>query len=113
MCFFEEEITQLKNITPNLCIAEEGGYTYIFIEGLKLPDNCQPKIVDALLCPTPICVYKSRLYFSQKIEGCPPSRNWNGNLRAIDRNWFAISWQSNDGLKLHEMLSIHINALRI
>ena len=111
MNFDETQIIELKNITPNLSIAEEGGYEFILIEGLKLPDGCQPTVVDALLCPTPREGYQSRLYFSEKIGGCP-ARNWNGNIRVLERNWYAISWQVPSGLKLFEILFVHLKALR-
>jgi hypothetical protein len=112
MNYSENEINGLKSIAPNLSTIQEGGYTYIFIKDLILPENCEPKIIDALLCPAPCPGYNSRLYFSEKIEGCPP-RNWNGKLRAVNQNWFAISWQiKTPNLTLSEMLSIHLKALK-
>jgi len=113
MNFSENQINGLKSITPNLKTVQEGGYSYFYIEGLKLPEGCLPNIVDALLCPTPLPNYQSRLYFSSKISGLGSSgRNWNGKLRAIGQNWFAISWQTKSGLSLVEMLSIHLKALK-
>lgn len=111
MPFPEEQINELKSIAPNLSVAQEGGYTYLFIKDLRLPEHCDPAVVDALFCPTPKDGYTSRLYFPQIIGGIP-SRNWNGNLRALERNWYAISWQMQPGLRLAEMLINHLNALR-
>lgn len=111
MIFSEEEISELKTIAPNLSIAQEGGYTYILISGLLLPDCCQPTIVDALLCSLPREGYNSRLFFSEQIAG-GSVRNWNGNIRVLGRNWFAISWQTQPGLRLAEILSVHLKALR-
>lgn len=107
----ENQINGLKSITPNLKIVQEGGYNYFYIEGLKLPEGCLPNIVDALFCPTTIQGYPSRLYFSSKITGCP-SRTWNGDIRAIGKNWYAVSWRMKDGLSLAEMFSIHLKALK-
>jgi hypothetical protein len=110
MNFDEKQIAELKKITPNLSYAQEGGYDYILIENLHLPDGCQPQIVDALLCPTPRDGYQSRLFFSVQITG--QARNWNGNIRVLERNWFAISWQVPPGLRLYEILLVHLRSLR-
>lgn len=111
MHFPEEEINELQTIVPNLSLAQEGGYTYIHIGGLILPDGCQPANVDALLCSTPRDGYNSRLFFSQQIAG-GSIQNWNGNIRVLERNWYAISWQTQPGLRLAEILSVHLKALR-
>lgn len=111
MSYPQSEIDELKVIAPNLSIAQEGGYSYLLIEKLQLPEGCQPNVVDALLCPTPHSQYQSRLFFSQKITGCPP-RNWNGSLRVLGKNWSAISWQIPAGLRLAEILLLHLKPLR-
>jgi len=111
MKFSEEEIVELKAIIPSVSYANEGGYDYLLLENLVLPDGCQPGVVDVLLCPNPREGYQSRLFFASKIAG-GPLRNWNGNIRALGRNWYAVSWATKPGLKLVEMLSIHLKALR-
>ncbi|ADB42777.1 conserved hypothetical protein (plasmid) [Spirosoma linguale DSM 74] len=112
MFFPEGQIDELKTIAPNLSVAQEGGYTYVFIENLRLPNNCQPAVVNALLCPTPRDGYNSRLFFSEMINGAP-ARNWNGQIRVLGTNWYGISWQiQQSGLRLSEILINHINALR-
>ncbi|WP_108425040.1 hypothetical protein [Flagellimonas amoyensis] len=110
MSFAQKEIDELKKVAPDLKIIQEGGYTFFYIEKLLLPDGCVPNIIEALLCPTPHSGYPCRLFFSSQISGCP-ARNWNGNLRVIGRNWFAISWKTKSGLTLLEMVSIHLKAL--
>ncbi|WP_018629570.1 hypothetical protein [Niabella aurantiaca] len=110
--FPQDQIEELKRIAPNLCFAEEGGYPYILIEQLQLPDGCQPAMVDVLLCPKPRDGYKSRLFFPQVITGIP-ARNWNGNIRVLERNWCAMSWQVPEGLRLAEVLLIHLKALKL
>ena len=111
MEFPQDQIEELKQIAPSLSIAEEGGYTFIRIEELKLPDHCKPSEVEALLCPVPRDGYNSRLFFSSIITG-GPQRNWNGNIRVLDKNWHAISWRTNTKLRLAQMLMVHLNALR-
>lgn len=113
MCFPQDQIDELKLIAPLLSVAEEGGYTYILIEKLMLPDGCEPSIIDALLCPTPTKDgYNSRLFFSDKISGCP-ERNWNGSIRVLERNWVGISWQTRpEEKRLLEILQIHLSAFR-
>jgi hypothetical protein len=111
MDFPQDQIDELKQIAPSLNIAEEGGYTFILIEKLKLPDHCSPTEIDALLCPTPRDGYHSRLFFSSMVTG-GPQRNWNGNIRVLGKNWHAVSWRTKEGLRLAQMLMIHLNALR-
>lgn len=111
MIFPQEQIEELKRIAPNLCLAEEGGYPYILIEQLQLPDGCQPASADVLLCPKPRDGYASRLFFQQVITEIP-ARNWNGNIRVLERNWWAMSWRVPEGLRLAEILLIHLKALK-
>lgn len=113
MNFDKKQIEDLKRIAPNLSKAEEGGYSFILIEGLFLPSNCNPNKVDALLCPSPKDGYQSRLFLEAKVNGCSPSLNWNGYIRVLDRNWHAISWQTLSNLTLSQMLLTHLNAFRI
>lgn len=111
MTFEQDQIEELKRIAPNLCIAEEGGLPYMLIRQLQLPEGCQPAIADVLLCPKPRDGYESRLFFPQIITGIP-GHNWNGNLRALERNWYAISWKVPGNLRLAETLLIHLKAFR-
>jgi hypothetical protein len=111
MSFPQDQIDELKRIAPDLCFAEEGGLPYILIRQLQLPDGCTPASTDVLLCPRPRDGYESRLFFPQVITGIPP-RNWNGKLRSLERNWFAMSWRVPGGLRLAETLIIHLKALK-
>jgi hypothetical protein len=112
MTFSQDQINELKKIAPFISEADEGGYTYILIDKLRLPGNCIPIELRALLCPAVLEGYNSRLYLSEKPTGCPLSLNWNGNRRVLNQTWFAFSWQTPSDLRLSEMLLIHINALR-
>jgi hypothetical protein len=111
MKFPEEEINELIAIIPSVSYANEGGYDYLLLEQLKLPDGCQPAVLDVLLCPNPREGYQSRLFFASEVIG-GPQRNWNSNIRALGRNWYAVSWATSPGLKLIEMLAVHLKALR-
>jgi hypothetical protein len=112
MEFPENQINELKSIAPNLSIAQDGGITYIRIDSLQLPEGCSPQIVNALLCPFKKDGYESSLFYSELIKG-GPSRNWNRNgVRILGENWYAVSWKVNAGLRLVEMLQIHLKALR-
>lgn len=108
MDFPQDQIEELKKVSSSVGIATEGGYTYILLEKLRLPEGCVPVEVDALLCPMPHTGYLSRLFFAEKING-GANGNWNGNIRVLDRNWFAISWQTNSqNISLIEKLMIHL-----
>ena len=104
----EEQLNELKEYFGEIKTYQEGGLNYLYISNLALPVGCNPTKVDALLCPQLKDGYYSRFYVSEKIYGV--SRNWNSVVRILDRNWFAISWQSKPGLTLFQMISLHIDA---
>lgn len=109
MGFSQKEVDDLKKVAPELKKIQEGGHTFFYIEKLMLPDGCNPNVVEALLCPNNHSGYPNRLFFSAKVSS-PQTRNWNGQLRVIGRNWYGISWRTKTGLTLLEMLSIHLKA---
>lgn len=107
----KDQIEELKQIAPSLRIAEEGGNSFILMEQLKLPAHCTPSVADALLCPHPHSGYDSRLFFSVVPAGIP-GRTWNGQIRVLDRTWYAASWRCANGLRLAELLMVHLKVLR-
>lgn len=112
MDFPTDQIDELKKIAPSLCVAQEGGISFIRITGFTLPDGCDPAIADILLCPAPRDGYPSTLYYSKQIN-CSKALNWNRtNVRILDSNWFAVSWRVSSGLRLAELLLVHLRALR-
>ena len=111
MQFTQDQIDELKQIAPILSYIEDGGHSYFLIKQHTLPEGCNPPVMDLLLCPSVHTGYNSRLFFSQTITGCP-TRNWNGNLRLLDKNWVAISWNVPAGLRLAETLLVHLKAFR-
>lgn len=111
LIFPNTQIAELKQISSDLEIAEEGGLTYIRIPGLKLPAGCIPSVCDVLLCPEPRDSYMSRLFFPVQIAGCA-ERNWNAQLRILGQNWHAFSWAAPEKMRLAETLIFHLNGLR-
>lgn len=111
MEFPKDQIDELKQVSPTLRVAEEGGYAYFFLENYPMPKGCSPANIDILLCPQPKNGYNSILYFAVKPAGCP-ARNWNGNVHVLSRNWYSFSWQTQSGHTLLQMLQIHLNALK-
>src|SRR4051812_6668783 len=111
MAFPKDQIEELKKLFLKVQLCEEGGATFFLIPALTLPDHCKPTVADALLCPTPRDGYKSRLFFSEKIQVSKPP-NWNATIRIVERNWFAYSWETTDGLRLAQMIPEHLRGLR-
>ena len=106
-----EQLDILKNIYPGTQKLQEGEIIYYYIPGMNLPDGCSPSKTDVLLCPSMRDGYSSRLFFAEKITGCP-TRNWNFEGRILDRTWYGISWRLNSKHTLVQMVSAHLDALR-
>lgn len=110
-----DQVEELKGVSP-VSEFDEGGATFLLLPTFKLPDGCLPSSVDLLLCPTPRDGYNSRLFFAERVQ--PPQTpgrqalNWNGTARIAERNWQAFSWRTPSGLRLAQMLSIHLKALQ-
>jgi hypothetical protein len=93
MEYSKEQLEELRSYCFKLCTLLEGGVTFLYLEGLRLPKGCEPQVCCALLCPVARDGYPSRLYFSEQIKS-PFARNWNvTNARIGERNWFAFSWR--------------------
>lgn len=105
------EVSELFALYPGAQSVSEAGVTFVLLPGLALPAGCIPPVVDALLCPSPRDGYESRLYFSANIAG-GPARNWNGSVRIAERNWVAVSWRTAAGLRMAQMVSSHLDAVR-
>jgi hypothetical protein len=111
-----DQVEELKLIASSLAVCEEGGVSFILIPKSKLPNGCAPSEMDLLLCPSPRDGYNSRLFFAERVQ--PPAKpgrealNWNGSIRIAERNWQAFSWRTPEGLRLAQMLSIHLKALQ-
>lgn len=112
MQFPEEQVAELREICPGALQCEEGGIPYFFLPKLSTPDGCSPEQVDALLCPSALHGYNSRLFLAQRITS-PQPRNWNFEARILERMWHAISWGIPEtNLRLAQMLALHLRAFR-
>ena len=111
--FSIEQIANLKLVCPAVQKADEGGVTFYMLPRLQLPAGCEPREVDALLCPASHSGYNSRLFFSEVIK-TPQQRNWNAQgVRILERNWHAFSWQvTATGLSLVQILQEHLDGLK-
>ena len=89
----KEQTDELKSYCSKLSAFTEGGVTFLYLEGLRLPAGCDPQVCDGLLCPVPRDGYPSRLYLLVQVKS-PYTRNWNvSNARIGEKNWFAFSWK--------------------
>lgn len=112
----EDQVQELKTVASDISSCAEGGIEYVLIPKLKLPDGCTPSEVDALLCPKPRGDgYESRLFFAAKVECSRPLKqalNWNGNVRVLERNWYAYSYKVDANLGLKQMVAAHLGAFK-
>jgi hypothetical protein len=105
-----EQTEELKRYCATLAELTDGGVTFLYVGGLRLPAGCEPSICDALLCPVEKDGYPSRLYLSVQVVS-RYTRNWNcSNARIGERNWFAFSWKVNlASPTLSQLLVAHLN----
>ena len=106
------ELDELLQLCPELQQAEEAGVMYYLLPQLAMPTGVTPARVDALLCPTPRDGYQSRLYLSDRVAGGKQLLNWNAQIRVLERNWQAVSYRTPGGLRLAQMVAIHLGAFR-
>lgn len=114
MALKDPEVAELKKFFPNLSRIEVGENEMVLISPLILPQGCNPRTVDALLCPFTRDGYTSRLFLSVKVDHTGPGKNWNADGVIIaGRKWWAVSWKTNrDDLTLREMLLTHLDAFK-
>jgi hypothetical protein len=107
----EDQLQELKAISPALDVGTQGGRDYVVLPGF-LRAGSPPRAIDLLLCPHERDGYPSRLFLSEKISG-RPGLNWNSEARILDRNWFAFSFRvPHSDLRLAQLLGAHLRALR-
>lgn len=107
----EEWKSEFVSVFPNATFLQEGGYKYIYVPELALPEGCKPEKSAILLCICPKDGYDSRLYFPLPVVG-PIGRNWNSNIYLLDSNWHSISWRTQAGLSYLEMLMVNLRAFK-
>jgi hypothetical protein len=111
MSITDAEIEELLKLQPKATHASEGGRDYFLLPNLALPAGCEPSIIDALLCVTEESGYKCSLFFAQEIK-TPTPKNWNRtNKRILERNWFAYSYQTPDGLNVPQKFIIQYDGI--
>jgi hypothetical protein len=110
MTYSSIEMEELRVLAGAVSCTTEGGVTLFLLQPLQLPEGCTPPQVEALLCPSPRDGYDSRLYFAQLVQG-RVQRNW-AEHRLVDRNWWAFSWRTQPGLRLAQMVAIHLRGLQ-
>jgi len=114
--FPADQIDALKSAYSTLSLIEEGSFKFILIEGLKLPDGCEPRMVNGLLCPMHRDGYPSRLFLSLKIIHRGKGQNWNppGGSIIQGQQWWAVSWKTTrPNQTLLEMVLDHLEAFRV
>jgi hypothetical protein len=108
----DDEVQELKLLCPGVRQGVEAGVTYFLLPDLTLPAGRIPETTDALLCPSGRDGYPSRLFFATQVTG-GQGTNWNAvRVRIFERDWYALSWRIPAGLRLAQMLSAHLAALR-
>lgn len=112
------QVSQLKAYYPKLSSFEVGEgdakIPYVVIDDLDLPEGCQPRRVQGLLCPCTRDGYTSRLFLSEKVTHKGPGTNWNAAGVPIgSRSWWAVSWRTGtENLTLLGMLLAHLKAFK-
>ena len=111
MNFPDDQMEEFKRTFPTAKLAVEGGTTFFLLPQWQLPENCAPRTVDLLFCPTARDGYNSRLFFAQSMS-LPKTRNWiSKNVQILGRSWFAYSWKVEEGLTITERLTAHLYSI--
>lgn len=104
-----EHLEELQLVCEGAKEIREGGQVYIHLPALKLPDGCNLKEVEALLCLSPHGSYPTRLFLAQ-----PAGRGANPSTHCIlGRTWHTWSWNHvPNSLRPIEVLAEHLRGLR-
>ena len=104
-----EHLSELQFVCEGAREICEGVQVYIHLAALKLPDGCNLKEVEALLCVSPHSGYPTRLFLAQ-----PAGRGANPSTHCIlGRTWHTWSWNNvPNTLRPVEILVEHLRGLR-
>jgi hypothetical protein len=106
----EELLAELTAICDGAKEMAEGGYTLVYLPGLKIRTGDYAFSQDALLCLQARDGYPTRLFLSQQIQG--RGNNWTTH-RIVDRTWYTWSWNNvSSDLRPAQVLAEHLRALR-
>jgi hypothetical protein len=105
-----ESLNKFLSVYPAAKAHSDGGFDFIYIPLLKMPEGCSPTEVEALLCPQKRDGYATRLFISQPIAG--KGNNWTTH-HILGRVWHSWSWQGvSPTQELTQILLGHLNAFR-
>jgi hypothetical protein len=105
-----EQMEELQAICPDAREMSEGGLTYVYLPGLRLPEGGNPAQADGLLSLQGREGYPTRLFVSQQVAG--KGNNWN-SFRILDKTWFTCSWNNvSSALRPAQILAEHLRAFR-
>ena len=111
MPLLDQELDELRGLSPEAAIYTEGGKDYILLPNVRVPDPTSSLVTDILFCPTDRDGYPSRLFFAQQAPS-KTARQWT-SFRIIGREWWAYSWRVDTGTNsLLQLIGIHLGALR-
>ena len=105
------ERDELLNLCEEVQEHTEGNIPYLHLRRLNLPANCQPEVLDALLCLGLREGYPTRLFVSEAITS-PSSKaqNW-GTFTILSRSWHSWSWNYVPATQRPaEVLAAHLKA---
>lgn len=106
----EELLAELRTICEAAKEMTEGGYTFVYLPGLKILTGDQAVSDDALLCLQARDGYPTRLFLSQQVSG--RGNNWTTH-RILDRTWYTWSWNYvSSNMRPAQVLAEHLRALR-
>lgn len=106
----EDLLTELATICGGAKEMAEGGYTFVYLPGLKIRTGEHIVSRDGLLCLQPRDGYPTRLFLSEQMQA--RGSNWTTH-RIVDKTWYTWSWNyvSSD-LRPAQVLAEHLRALR-
>lgn len=105
-----DQVAELQLLCGKVTEFQEGGKRLLLLERLVLPAGCEPREVEALLCPQERDGYQTRLFLTQPIPG--KGSNWSVH-RILDRSWHSWSWQGiSPNQRLIQILRGHLRGLQ-
>ena len=104
------DLDEVLHLCRGVHEVHEGGQLFLHLKGLRLPPDCGPAEVDALLCLHRRDGYESRLYLSERIV--QKGANWT-TACILDRPWHTWSWQGvSPQQRPIQVLAAHLKALQ-
>jgi hypothetical protein len=105
------ELEELLLVCDEVLEHYEKGIRYLHLKGLRLPEGCQPSLINALLCLGARDGYPTRLFVSEQIVSAKSrARNW-GPFRVLASTWHCWSWKDvAASQRPGEILAAHLRA---